>query len=331
MSPRQSVVLAVLMGVAALTSPALAEPTASHVLADIGLSAADKQRVMNGEFVSPRLDGVSDRDLPVALIFFLVKTSPEALTRKIMAGDLITVDSHVQTYGRFSDPGSLADLAALKIGSDVAQQFASARAGEALNLAASEITAFTKLQSDAPDTVGAQLRVMLLARYKAYRASGLAGIAPYDRGSGRSTDLASDLRKGSLSTPIFQKYMPAFHAVLLGYPQTSVPGMQQDFRWVSYDIEGKPTYVLVHLMSAADGAARAVVQRHYYVSTGYNGQQGVAGFLPVRGGTLVVYAAHAFTDQVAGFGGAIKRGIGRRIIAERVRAMFEAGRTKLAE
>jgi hypothetical protein len=331
MSRRRSVVLAVLMGVAGLTSPALAEPTASHVLADIGLSADDRQRVMNGEFVTPRLAGVSDRDLPVALIFFLVKTSPEALTRQIMAGDLITTDSHVQTYGRFSNPGSLADLAGLKIGSDVAQQLASARGGEALNLAASEIAAFTALQSDAPDTVGAQLQVMLLARYKAYRASGLAGITPYDRGSGRSTDLASDLRKGSQSTPIFEKYMPAFHAVLLGYPQTSVPGMQQDFRWVSYDIEGKPTYVLVHLLSAADGAARAVVQRHYYVSTGYNGQQAVAGFLPVRGGTLVVYAGHAFTDQVTGFGGAIKRGIGRRIMAERLRSIFEVGRTKLAD
>jgi hypothetical protein len=79
------------------------------------------------------------------------------------------------------------------------------------------------------------------SQLKAYRASGLAAIPPYDRGSGRTTDLASDLRRASQSTPLFEKYMSAFHAVLLGYPQASVPGMRQDFRWVSYNIESKPT------------------------------------------------------------------------------------------
>jgi len=200
-----------------------------------------------------------------------------------------------------------------------------------VNLATREIAEFNALPSDAPDTVGAQLQKMLLARYQAYRASGLAGITPYDRGSGRSTDLASDLRKASQSAVILEKHMPAFHAVLLGYPKVSVPGIQQDFRWVIYDIEGKPTYVLVHLLSAAAGAARAVVLRHYYVSTGYNGQQAVAGFLPVQEGTLAVYAGHAFTDQVTGFGGALKRGIGRRVMADKMRQLFETGRRMLGE
>ncbi len=55
---------------------------------------------------------------------------------------------------------------------------------------------------------------MLLARYQAYRASGLRGIAPYDRG-GSTTDLADDLRKASQATRHLAKYMPAAHAVLL--------------------------------------------------------------------------------------------------------------------
>jgi hypothetical protein len=44
-----------------------------------------------------------------------------------------------------------------------------------------------------------------------------------------------------------------------------------------------------------------------------------------------VYAGHVFTDQVAGFGGAVKRGIGRRILADKMRQIFEAGRTKLVK
>lgn len=332
MRHRQLVMVVVLaLCVPGATRPAHAEPTADQVLADIGLSVDERQQVMSGEFVTTRLAGVSERDLPVALIVFVVTTPPETLARQIMAGDFITTDPQVQTYGRFGAPGSLADLAGLKISDDVAQRLYRAQAGQAVNLATGEIAAFNALSSAALATVRAQLQRMLLARYQAYRASGLDGIPSYDRGSGATTDLASDLRKASQSTRLFERYMPAFHAVIMGYPQATVAGMQQDFRWVSYNIEGKSTYVLVHMLSAADGAARAIVQRHYYVSTGYNGQQAVAGFLPVQGGTLVVYAGHVFTDQVAGFGGAVKRGIGRRILADKMRQIFEAGRTKLAK
>jgi hypothetical protein len=333
MRRQQFVVIVVVLAlcVQGAKRPARAEPTADQILADIGLSADERQEVMNGEFVTTRLARVSESDLPVALIVFVVTTSPDALARQIMTGDFITTDPQVRTYGRFGAPGSLADLAELKIRGDVAQQLYNAQAGRAVNLATSEIAAFNALQSDAPPAVRAQLQRTLLARYQAYRASGLDGIAPYDRGSGRTTDLASDLRKASQAARLFEKYMPTFHAVILGYPQATVPGMQQDFRWVSYKIEGKPTYVLLHMLSAAAGAARAIVQRHYYVSTGYNGQQTVAGFLPVQGGTLVVCAAHVFTDQVAGFGGALKRSIGRRVLADKMRQIFEAGRTKLAK
>jgi hypothetical protein len=104
--------------------------------------------------------------------------------------------------------------------------------------------------------------------------------------------------------------------------------MQEDLFWVKYAIQGKPTYVLAHVFSASDGPARAVVQRQYYVSTGYNAEEAVAGFLPVQGGTVVVYVAHAFTDQVAGFGGSMKRSIGRRVMADQMKKMFEAARAQ---
>jgi hypothetical protein len=83
------------------------------------------------------------------------------------------------------------------------------------------------------------------------------------------------------------------------------------------------------MLAAADGAARGIIPRQYYVSTGYNAQQAVAGFLPVQEGTLVVYSGHAFTDQVTGFGGSMKRGIGRRMMADKMKQVFEAARTKV--
>jgi hypothetical protein len=46
----------------------------------------------------------------------------------------------------------------------------------------------------------------------------------------------------------------------------------------------------------------------------------------VQGGTIVLYAGHAFTDQVTGFGGSMKRGIGRRVMADQMKKLFDAGR-----
>lgn len=82
-------------------------------------------------------------------------------------------------------------------------------------------------------------------------------------------------------------------------------------------------------MAVADGDAWAVVQRQFFVSAGYNGQQAVAGFLPTQGGTLVVYTSRAFIDQITGFGGSMRRSMGRRVMANQIKQIFEAGRKKV--
>src|SRR5260370_16689987 len=90
-------------------------------------------------------------------------------------------------------------------------------------------------------------------------------------------------------------------AVRLGYPQATLPTMRQNFYWAKCNIQGKPTYVLTHILAASDGASRAVVQRQYYVSTGYNAEQAVAGFLPVQEGPIAASARPPFTTQLTRF------------------------------
>ena len=317
-------------GLLCLTHPAQAQPSADEVLANAGLSADAKQRVLNGEFVTADASPVSDRDLAVSMAF-LVKTSPDALSKQIVAGSLIASDAQVQAYALFKKPGSLADLAGLRISGDEAKALAGAKAGAALNLSAAEIAAFNGLPGGNQQAVQRELQQMLLRRYQAYRASGLAGIAPYARGGGSDINLESDLRKATQAAQGLAKYLPKFHALLAGYPQGMDAETQENFSWLRSKIHGEFTYVLQHTLVVADGAARAVAQRQYYVSTGYNGEQAVAGFLPVPGGTLVVYSSHAFTDQVSGFGGSMKRGIGTRVMADQLKKMFEVGRTKAAQ
>lgn len=310
--------------------PVGAQPSAAEVLSQMGWSADDQQRVLNGEFVTNDAAGASDRDLAVSMAF-MVKTSPADLSDQIIAGDIIdNSDPQVVASGEFDGGGSSADLARLQFGNETLQALLNARPGEALNLSAGEIGAFNALQSAGPQAALPQLRQMLLQRYQAYRASGLAGIAPYDR-AGSTTDVAEELRQAGNALVVLRKYMPVFQQALTDYPRATVPGMRQAFRWVHYSIDGTTTLVLMHELSAPEGAARALVQRQYYVSNGYNAEQAVAGLLPVQGGTVVAYTNHTFTDQVAGFGGGVKRNIGRRMMASKLTQIFETARARVAQ
>lgn len=312
--------------VGAAPPAAHAQPSAEQVLTDLGLSAAERQQVLGGEFVSVSVPAVSERDLSFG-IAFLVTTSPASLGRRVLSGDLVTADAQVQAWGELKGAGSVADLAKLTLTSDETKALAAAKAGDALNLSADEIAAFTTARGNAGAVLGA-LRSMLLARHQAYRTSGLAGIAPYARGGGRVTDPAADLRRASESAQGLKKHLPAFHAALLGYPKAPMPQLRESFFWLKSLIEGKPTYILTHLLGAPDGAGYALVRRQYYASTGYNGEQSVAAFLPVPGGTVAVVATHAFTDQVTGLGGSMKRSIGSGIMARKMREIYDAGRKK---
>lgn len=310
-------------------SPALAAPTATEVLTNMGVSAADQQRVMNGEFVTGDVPGVSDRDLSIS-IAFIVKASPDALAAEVVSGGLVGDDPQVKAHGTFKGDGSLDDLAGLTIDAATAQALTNASAGEKMNLSTAEIASFNALNGAAPSAVAQQLRQMLLARFQSYRSSGLGGLAPYDRG-GSSSDVASDLRKASSAAAGLKKYLPAFQQLLVDYPNAPATGVQQASRWLKYDIDGTITFVLTHMLVASDGDVRAVVQRQYYASTGYNAEQAVAGFLPVEGGTVVAYTNHTFTDQVAGWGGSAKRSIGRNMMTSKLKAMFDRERQQLAQ
>ena len=196
-------------GLAGVPRPAQAEPSAEQILTDIGLSAADRQRVLGGELVTADVAGASERDLSFA-IAFLVKTSPAALGKRVLGGDLVTADAQVQASGEIKGAGSPADFAGLKVSGREAKTLAAAKAGDAFNFSAAEIAALAAVRGGAEAVLQQTLHKILLGRYQAYRTAGLAGIAPYDRGGGRTTDHAADLRRASEASAGLKKYVPAF-------------------------------------------------------------------------------------------------------------------------
>jgi hypothetical protein len=294
----------------------------------MGFSAGEKRRVMKGEFVTSEIGAVSERDLSFA-VAFLVKASPDALSKQLIEGALFGDDAQVRAYGRLSVPGSLEDLSDLHITTEEAQALSSDKLLDEMNLTGPELASFKTLGGDSTQAIQERFQEMLFSRYQSYRASGLAGIAPFDRGERGAVDVASDLTKASRAATAIQKHMPAVFAYLLDYPRATLPGLRENFLWVKSIIRDKPTYVLTHVVVVDDGEARAVVRREFYVSTGYNAEQSVAGFLPVAGGTVVLLMSHAFTEQVAGSGGSIKRGIGTRVMASQMKEIFETSRKRI--
>lgn len=172
-----------------------------------------------------------------------------------------------------------------------------------------------------------QIRRMLLDRYRAYRAGGLSGVAPYARGEDRDFDPAGDLRKGVEAAYVMKKFAPSFRRALLDYPDTP-PDFRQRFFWVNFELDGKPTFALVHRAGLPMNGQVALSDRHYYVSRSHDSVQALGDLVPVEQGTFVFYLNRTSTDRAAGFGASTKHALGRRIMGEAIAEDFEEWRAE---
>ncbi len=311
----------------ALPWPAAALPSAESILEEVGFSAADIAKVKGGALVTTTLKSSSDREIAVGMAF-LVKVPPSELMKDAREGLLITTDPNTISWGKLEGEGSLAQLAKLTLEPDKkrAKLYLGAKPGDDLNLSEAEITGFQALKGES--AVLAQVRKTLLGRYQAYRTHGLDGIADYARRGGKTTPAGGDLRRASEAATGLKKHVPGFYKVLVGYPKHTGSGLEERFDWSNYEAHGTPTYVLTHRMGMQDGDGYVVAQRQFYVSRGYNVEQALAAFFPVKQGTVVLYVNRTSTDQVTGFGSGSKRSIGSRVMASQLKGLFEKVRKK---
>jgi hypothetical protein len=71
------------------------------------------------------------------------------------------------------------------------------------------------------------------------------------------------------------------------------------------------------------------VFREFYVGHNYNSLQLALVTFPVKEGTFVFYSNRTSTDQVAGFGGGMKRKIGGQMLQKEVIKLFTTYRQAL--
>ena len=287
----------------------------------LGFPANAEARVRAGDFLETSLPASSERDLNIG-IAFLLKKPPQEVARQLREGMLLQkVDPDTIAYGKLEGEGTNAQLQALKLTPAQVQAYSTAKPGAALNLSSEEIATLGSGSQDAAAIQGKVLE-LLLARYRAYRAKGLAGIAPYARG-GPLGDAAGDLTATNRIVRSSGLLPMAFYELLEGYPKGVTADLDELFYWSQFKAHGEDTIALVHSLVGTFAGTLVGVQRQYYVSTGFNVEQAIAGFQPDPAGTLVIYTNHTSTDQLAGFGSGAKRSIGRRLMAGQLKTLFE--------
>lgn len=307
---------------------AVALPTLDELMADFDFSKDDVQRVRNGELVKTTTKETSDKEI-AAVMVFLVKAPVQKLLASLKGGPSSRDDPQVQAATEISAEGVFVDPKAvvLQPGSDKeTRRYLSAEPGDTLNLSVAEIARFAGLKGAGQPQVEDAVRQMLLARYRAYRSQGLAGIAPYARGKNKQSQAADDLRRATEAAKGVKKYAPAFYDILMNYPQGTPTGLTQHFFCIRYALGGRPNFMLRQRLAMPLGDTYVVADRNFYVSHDYNDTQAVAALLPAENGTVVVYLNRITTDQLGGFGASAKQAIGRNMMAKQISEIFERAR-----
>ena len=166
---------------------------------------------------------------------------------------------------------------------------------------------------------------MLEQRWQKYSESGLQGIRPYDRGAGKITDSANELKFAALNHEVLINFFPKLREIWLKYPDVQLNDVNEKYFLVNRLVLNRPTAVLVHRISQVSAAGAIMLSRQFYVEHAYNANQITIICFPYLNGTLLFYLNQSFTDQVTGFGSSLKRSVGR----EQKRRRMEAHLKKL--
>jgi len=318
---------------------ASALPTAEELLQELQLSDNDRQSIREGNIVTWSTTEGSDRELALGMAL-LAKTKPASLVPIFREAAAFKNVSSITAYGKIEGEGTVADFAGVKLalnGEKEGRRYLEAEPGDELNLDTKEIAAFRALKAASKDgavpiqKVEALIREGLLARYQAYHAKGLAGIAPYARKGGGQTFPSDELSIATEESTLVAKYLPSVYHALLKYPSIKskeADEFEEQFYWLTIEVFGRPTFGLSHHLRFRIGEAIVIVDRHYYASHDYNALQQGALALPTKDYTMVTFLSRVSTDQVAGFGSSVKHPVSRVLMTPYLKDLLEALRAK---
>ncbi len=312
--------------------------TAEILLKRAAVTGPQLQALQEGKVVTvgfSRLE-LTPEQLAATLLVLVPGKVPDVAAK---IADRISLQKHEGAPVAYDLRGETADIfrsAVVLRSHDAAEinHLLTVRPGDAYNFSTEEIEWFQTVAADLSqgrskyagpaEAMTATLWRVLQTRYQAYRARGLRGVVPYDRGYAVYVDPAEGLRVALDSIDLLRGYFPSFYLAFRGYPRADSEGYQQRHVLIETMAQGRRVFVLAHWMVDINESYALLAERQYYVSHTYDALQNTIACLPYRGGTLVGLLNQTFTGKVAGFARAIRHNVGRNRIQETIRPLFES-------
>jgi hypothetical protein len=344
------VVLSLALSIPATTAPesqigrATTHLSAEILLERAALTSPQLEALQEGKVVAFGLAQLElEPEQLAAILLVLVSAKVPDVAMKIV--DRISLQTHEGAPMSYDLEGEADDVfgQAVVLGSDEAAEInrlLRVHSGDEFNFSTEEIRWFQAVAADVPQggsryanatkAMKSTLRRVLQTRYQVYRARGLNGIAPYDRGRGEAVDPGEGLRFALDSINLLRIYFPRFYLAFREYPAAGAEAYKQRHVLIKQITRGRPAFVLAHWMVDINESYALIAERQYYVSHTYDILQNMIACLPYRGGTLVALLNQTFTGKVTGFARGIRHDVGRKRIQKTIQPLFKSLRNAFA-
>jgi hypothetical protein len=309
----------------------------SSVASGLGFKPADEKKLLAGKIITANLPETTDKMLAESFAIFApihtYKIADLALSEKLFAAD-----ANVIASGRI-DPlnieASLAKAEFTPADADELKKLQNFTGGDTFNLSSKEVALLRKAVNAGQTSAKALSKVyraILAGRVKVYLKAGLLGVAPYDRGKGNKTLVASELEAMTKASKLLARDTPGLYRTFLDYPKNQSIHLEQGFFWVKRKVENRPTFVLEHRILERGPTNLTIMRREFFVGHSYNAAQAISGAYTISDkGTLVFSTVRSSSDQLAGSKGGKRHAMARKAMRDELIVRFKNWRKRFAK
>lgn len=295
-------------------------PSAQTLLEKLGVNRQQINSITNGDIVLFDVNSSGETELTAGVIIYLPTqpTQINALIKKdglasldplIISGEIIPLAATPNNFSNFN----------LHKSANEEFKFLNATPGMQFNLSTQELNLISSSDTKQPDIASTLYRQILWQRWQAYLKNGLKGIDPYDRGDNTFVNPGAELQTAAMAQDPLKLYFPELFNAWQNYPSIAIPiGIEESYTWSNRMVQDRPAGILTHRFIKSESNGELILARQFYAAHSFNANQLMIVCLPYKEGTLVFYTNRTFTDQVSGFGSALKHLIGDNLAKNQV-------------
>lgn len=301
------------------------------VYSQFGFSSEHRKQLDRGAIVSVITEPALRNELTGAVAMRLPVSVGEFSSR-IQSGINIIADPGMTEYEEIDLERCDTDVeraAFSRDDDDEAARLFRLRPGAEFNFSTAEIASIRERLANRPllgeeslAKASAAFRMVLAGRLRAYCRSGLDGLAEYDRGDNAASWPGKQLRGARATLPQTAALAQVLKA-LDEFPRAPPSTIAQHLFWKKTEVNGRPTFILAHILLEERPDSVAFVLREFYVGHSYNILQQIGVAVP-QGESSVVFALNStITDAISGMFSGVARAIGQRRAREALESYFE--------